>query len=318
MGITKTVVRAGVITALVGGAAVVIAGPDRVGAVVSQTRTSVNKAIDSKISDPVALRAQLRTLEAQYPYRIEEVKGDLAELDQQMTLLRREMESSKLAAALIEDDLSQMHQVLTRAEEARSQGVAQVVRVRFDGGRAINLDQAYTKATRLTQVRDAFLSKAGDIERDLGYLDQQHDRLTSLLSQLQTEQAEFQTQLFSLDQQVDAIARNDRMIKIMDKRQDRIENHGRYRAASLDQITGRLSDIRARQEAKLQGFTQTSEIKNYENAAKYLLDSRQSQRPLRTAPKQIEISPSVIEIGPEHVQPPSKADADFQGSVVSR
>jgi len=104
----------------------------------------------------------------------------------------------------------------------------------------------------------------------------------------------------------------------MDKRQDRIENHSRYRAASLDQITGRLSDIRARQEAKLQSYTQTSEIKNYENAAKYLLDSRQSQRPLRTSPKQIEISPSVIEIGPEHVQPGPKGDPDFKGSVVSR
>ena len=98
--IGKTVVRAGVITALVGGAAVVIAGPDRVHAILHQARHSVNGAIDSKISDPVALRAQLRSLESQYPYRIEEVKGDLAELDAQMTQLRRELEVSKLSASM--------------------------------------------------------------------------------------------------------------------------------------------------------------------------------------------------------------------------
>jgi hypothetical protein len=314
MGLTKTVVRAGVITALVGGAAVVIAGPERIGACVSQTRHSVNKVIDSKISDPVALRAQLRTLESQYPYRIQEVQGDLAELDQQMTLLRRDMESSRLAADMAEDDLNQMQAVLTKAQEAKDQGLAQVVKVRFAEERPVSMEQAMTKATRVSQVRDAFLAKASDIERDLGYLDQQHERLTDLLAQLKTEQTEFQTQLFSLDRQVDAIARNDRMITIMEKRQDTIENHSRYRAASLDQITGRLADIRARQESKLQTFTQSSEIKNYENAAKYLLDSRQSQRPLKaSAPKTVEISPSVIEIGPESVQ-----EEKDSGLVASR
>jgi hypothetical protein len=303
MGITKTVVRAGVITALVGGAAIVIAGPDRASAVARQARTSVNGAIDSKISDPVALRAQLRTLEAQYPYRIGEVQGDLAELEQQMTLLRREMESSRLAASMADEDLSQMQAILTKAEEAKSQGLAQVVKVRFGEERPVSMDQAMAKANRVTMVRDAFNGKASDIERDLGYLEQQRDRLVDLLSQLKQEQADFQTQLFALDRQVDAIARNDRMIKIMDKRQDSIDNHSRYRAASLDQITGRLADIRAKQEAKLQTFSQSSEIKNYESAAKYLLDSKASHRPLqKLEPKTVEVSPSVIEIGPDTVQ----------------
>jgi hypothetical protein len=314
MGITKTVVRAGVITALVGGAAVVIAGPERMCAVVTQTRHSVNKTIDKSISDPVALRAQLRTLEAQYPYRIEEVQGDLADLEQQMTLLRRDMESSRLAASMADEDLSQMHDVLTKAQDAKDQGLAQVVKVRFGEERPVSLEQATSKATRVMQVRDAFIAKAGDIERDLGYLEQQHERLSDLLTQLKTEQTEFQTQLFSLDRQVDAIARNDRMITIMSKRQDTIENHSRYRAASLDQITGRLADIRARQESKLQSFTQTSEVKNYENAAKYLLDSKASQRPLK--PKSIEISPSVIEIGPDSVVPAQPKDD--KGTVASR
>ncbi len=314
MGITKTVVRAGVITALVGGAAILVIEPDRASAVVRQARGSVNGAIDSKISDPVALRSQLRTLEAQYPYRIGEVQGDLAELEQQMTILRREMESSRLAAKMADEDLAQMQAVLSKAEEARAQNVTHIVRVRFGDEHPVSMEQAMTKANRVTQVRDAFEAKAGDIERDLGYLEQQHGRLVDLLTQLRQEQSDFQTQLFGLDRQVDAIARNDRMIKIMDKRQDTIDNHSRYRAASLDQITGRLADIRAKQEAKLQTFTQSSEIKNYENAAKYLLDSKSSQRPLRRTPSTVEVGPSVIEVGPETPAP----DNDDRGLVAGR
>jgi hypothetical protein len=319
MGITKTVVRAGVITALVGGAAVVIATPERVSAVFSQTRNSVHRAIDSKITDPVALRAQLRALESQYPYRIQEVEGDLRELELQMTQLRREAESSRLAARMAEDDLAQMQAIISKGQEAREQGLAQVVKVRFANERPVDLDQAMTKATRVTQVRDAFLAKAIDVERDLGYLDQQHDRLSDLLAQLKQERAEFQTQLFSLDRQVDAIARNERMIEVMEKRQDTIENHSRYRAASLDQVTGRLAEIRARQESKLQMYGQSSEIKNYENAAKYLLDSQQSApRPLRTTtPKAVEIGPSTIEIGPEHLNHNGE-QPERKGTVASR
>lgn len=318
MGITKTVVRAGVITALVGGAAVVIATPERVSAVFSQTRSSVNRAIDSKITDPVALRAQLRTLESQYPYRIQEVEGDLRELEQQMTQLRREAESSRLAARMADDDLAQMQAVISKANEARDQGLAQVVKVRFGEERPMSLDQAMTKATRVTQVRDAFAAKATDVERDLGYLDQQHDRLSDLLTQLKQERTEFQTQLFSLDRQVDAIARNERMIEIMEKRQDTIENHSRYRAASLDQVTSRLADIRSRQESKLQMYGQSTDIKNYENAAKYLLDSRgSSSQPLRAAPKAIEVGPTTIEIGPEDVKDNGEK-TERKGTVASR
>jgi chromosome segregation ATPase len=322
--IGKTVVRAGIITALVGGTAIVIAGPDRIGALARQARGSVNSAIDSKISDPVALRAQLRNLESQYPYRIEEVKGDLAELDVQITQLQRELEVSRLSASMADADLQQMQAVLTRAEEARESGVAQVVKVRFGEERPVNLEQAYAKATRQTQLRDAFGSKAGDIERDLGYLGQQRERLSGLLSQLETERAEFQTQLFALDRQVDAIGRNDRMITILQKRQDTIENHSRYRAASLDQVTARLADIRAKQEGKLQSLTQSTDIKNYENAAKYLLDSQRGKdlglkRTGQAAPKAVEVGPSVIEIGPESVKSSPGAPAlEKPGQIVSR
>jgi hypothetical protein len=99
----------------------------------------------------------------------------------------------------------------------------------------------------------------------------------------------------------------------MQKRQATIENHSRYRAASLDQVTARFADIRAKQEAKLQAFSQTSDCQNYENAAKYLLENEQVKgfKSLKSAkPKAIEISPSVIEIGPDSSKPEAANNAD--------
>jgi peptidoglycan hydrolase CwlO-like protein len=319
MPIVRTIVRAGVITAVVGGTAMVVAGPDRAFAVFSQTRTRVNTAIDARVTDPVALRAQLKDLESQYPRRIADVRGDLAELNEQLSQLDRELAVSRKVVHMADADLDQMQDVLARAEEARTEAAGHIIRVRFDDNRPMSLDDAYGRANRVSQVRSAYATRAADIERDLGYLGQQKERLETLLEQLETERAEFQTQLWQLDRQVDAIARNDRMIELMQKREATIENQSRYRAASLDQVTARLADIRAKQEAKLQMHSQSTDVKNYENAAKYLLDSEVRGGPQPGSTRQrlqrertIEVAPSVIEIGPA----PSQSRKD--GQVASQ
>ena len=57
-----------------------------------------------------------------------------------------------------------------------------------------------------------YLSRAADLETDLGYLHDQEAQLSDLLDRLETEHAEFQAKLFQLDAQIDTIARNDRLI----------------------------------------------------------------------------------------------------------
>lgn len=325
-GMSKFVVRGALLTAVAGGVAVAIAGPDTVRAFLSQTRNNAQAALGQAISDPVALRAQMQSLAEQYPERIAEVKGDLAEINEQIAQLEREQAVAKKVVAMADADLEGMKAVLARAEAAKETGEAQVVRVRFEDSRsALNLDEAYGKANRVTQLRNAYVQKVGDVDRDLGYLGQQRERLTALLDQLNTEHTEFQSQLFTLNQQVEAIQRNDRMIDLMEKRQASIDQHSRYRASSLDHVKSRLADIRAKQEAKLDAFGQTTDVKNYENAAKYLLDSESapklgSVRKL-SQPKTIEVRPSVLEVGPEHVNDaltPLLPDSKPTGPVAQR
>lgn len=307
MCFVKGLVRYGLIAGLVAGAGLVIAGPDRAMALITQTRDSIHCEIDKHVKDPVALRAQLRKLEAQYPARIAEVRGDLAELKTQIAQLNRDHDVNARAAELASADLSSLRAMVAKAENMRSSttGVytsgdaqAPVFAVRF-AGETLGIDQAYSRVSSIEQHAGAFANRVSDIERDLGYLSQQDSRLTALLDQLETEQGQFQSQLWQLDRQVDAIARNDRMIDMMSKRQATIDKHSRYRAESLDQVNTRVADIRARQEAQLESLAKTTSVNGYENRARIELDGRPGTAKLQVMPK---AKPSVIEVRPEDVK----------------
>lgn len=294
----KHVVRYAVIAGLVGGVAVGVAGPERVGAIFSQTRGKITQAIDSQIDDPVALRAQMKKLESEYPARISEVRSDLTELRQQVGQMNRELEVSRRVVDLASADLSQMQSLITKAEAAQVTGQGQIVKVVF-GSEPIELKDAYSKANRIRQVHASYAARTSDIERDLGYLSQQEERLASLLTKLETEHADFQAQLWQMDRQVDSIARNERLINVMERRQRTIDEQSRYHVSSLDQLSSQFADIRAKQDAKLESLAGGVATMNYEDRAKFELDGEKSS----SAPKSpaVQVRPSVIEIHPDSV-----------------
>ncbi len=310
--LTKNLIRIGVIGALVVGAGVVVAGPHRVCALFTQARQQINASIDGHITDPVALRSQLRDLEGQYPKRIASVRADLRELQAQIAQLNRELEVSHRVVALADTDLDQINSGVAQADQAVTQQVAvggfQQVLIVFKGDR-LTVEAANAKAGEITNTRNAYASRAADVERDLGYLAQQEQRLTTLLAKLETEQTEFQTQLWELDRKIDAVARNDRMIEILAKRQQSIDEQSRYQATSLDQLNSRLADIKAKQESKLAALTVEQNRTNYEDVAKSQIDREMSAKRLyeqRTGLPAAKAKPSVIEVRP-------KADSHQQG-----
>lgn len=332
MCFVKGLVRYGLIAGLVAGAGVVVAGPERVSALLTQTHDSIHAQIDKCVKDPVALRAQLRKLEGQYPARIAEVRGDLAELRTQIGQLNRDRDVNGRAMELAAADLGSLQAMVAKAENLRgasnavltsgSDDNAPVFAVRF-AGETLGLDQAHSKLNAIEQHSAAFAQRVADIDRDLGYLSQQENRLATLLDQLETEQGQFQSQLWQLDRQVDAIARNDRMIEMMSKRQNTIDKHSRYRAESLDQVNVRVADIRARQEAQLESLSKTTIANNYENRARLDLDgrgARNASAPARsfTAPKS---KTPVIEVKPEDVKtetPKTSASIERPGVLASK
>lgn len=277
MCIVKSVMRIAVVGGLATGVAVLVAGPERVAALAGQCRTAVCDKIDQSIDDPVALRSQLRTLEAEYPKRITSVRADLAELEGQMSELLRDKAVSVRVVEMASADLSELKDMLARAENARTEAPTAVINVRFDN-QPFSLDQAYSRATQINNTLNVYSTRAADADRDVAFLSQQKERLAELLGTLETERAQFQAQIWQLDGQIEMIARNEKLIDIVEKRQESIDRHSRFEAVSLEQITTHMSKIRAEQEARLQSLASQSETTNYEKKAKVMLDTENTAR----------------------------------------
>lgn len=305
MAIVKTLVRTVVITGLAGGAVVLIAeaaAPGRLSALAGQARQRIVNRIDSAIDDPVALRAQLRDLEAKYPERIAEIRGDLAELTQQMSDLERDRAIAEKVVEMASADLSEMKSLISHAETARSESPFAVISVRH-GGSSYSLDQAYAKATQVNNTLNAYRTRTADAVRDLAFLQQQADRLGELLSQMETERAQFQAQIWQLDGQIEMIARNDKLIELVEKRQQAIDRYDKFEAVSLDQVTARMSKIRAEQESRLQALANASKGEDYESKAKAMLDAEKTAREVfEKVQEQSPVPAETIEIGPDGQQ----------------
>lgn len=317
MCIVKSVMRIAVVGGLATGVAVLVAGPERVAALAGQCRTAVCNKIDQSIDDPVALRAQLRTLEAEYPKRITSVRADLAELEAQLSELQRDKSVSERVVEMAAADLSELKDMLARAENARTEAPTAVINVRFDN-QAFSLDQAYSRATQINNTLNVYSTRAADADRDLGFLNQQKERLTELLGTLETERAQFQAQIWQLDGQIEMIARNEKLIDIVEKRQESIDRHSRFEAVSLEQITGHMAKIRAEQESRLQSLASHTETTNYEKKAKVMLDTENTARDVFHRSEQVAPPTPLqgkIEIIPQ--TPPSNAEPKVDQTTAS-
>jgi chromosome segregation ATPase len=268
----RTVIRCAIGTAVVAGAVALVAGPHRTRVMVDKAHGAILDGIDKHIDDPSALRAQLRELEEQYPERISELRGDLSELQEQIRQVKRERAISERVVALTERDMAMLGPLVSQAEAARvAAAPGQVVAVRFDGA-TLAVEEATKRASQIQRTRAVYAARASDAVRDLGYLEQQQGRLSALLTQLETERAEFKSQIWQLDRQVDAIARNDRLIELMDKRQKTIDECSRYEGVSLDKLHARMAEVRSRQEAELEMLAGDQQRLDYEDVARIQLD----------------------------------------------
>ena len=270
------ILKFGLLTAVLVGTAAAIGfatlGPNRAHAVIGEMHTSLLEAVDQSIDDPAALRAQIRELEKEYPKRIAQVRSDLAEVQAEIASLDREVAISDRVVALADQDIDRLGaQLAAQLAEDGAQLVSRSL-ISLDG-------HTYTPArakVRLNQVkatRVAYANRSADAKHDRSYLVKQKERLEDLLVKLEAERAEFQTQALTLGRQIDSIARNDRLIQLLDRRNRTIEECSRYESASLDQITGRLAQVKNRQEAELELLSGQSEQADYEDLARMQIET---------------------------------------------
>lgn len=253
------------------GGALLIAGPQRTHAVIGQVHEGLLERIDANVEDPAALRSQLKALESEYPARISQVREDLSELHMQMRDLQRDQAVCERVVSMAQADLTTLEPVVTQASAMRANG--QSVRVVAWGDKVYSMDRASNQLNQVRQTVTAYTNRAADAKHDLTYLGQQEIRLADLLNTLETERAQFQSQLTQLNRQVDAIARNERLISLMEDRNKTIDECSKYDAISLDNLTSRLSEVRNRQQAELDVLANTQQQLDYEDLARMQVKS---------------------------------------------
>ncbi len=299
MALVKTLTRMAVIGGLATGTAVLIAGPHRVSALFAQAQHEIVDRIDRVIDDPVALRAQLRELEQKYPSRIGDVRGELADVREQIERLDREKGVAERVVDLATTDLASLQGLLDQAESARADAPSRMIYVRFEGDR-LPLEDAYAKATHVTTTFNSYRTRLEMTDKNLVFLREQEDRLAELLTKLETERAQLQSQLWQLEGEIEMIARNDKLIDMTEARQRAISEFETFEAVSLDQIVSKINKIRAEQESRLDSLAAREGESDYEDRARVMLESEQSARRIfQETTRQAPEAGEAIEIGPD-------------------
>lgn len=275
MCIIKTILRTGVIAGLAVGAlaggTMLVAGPQRAEAILEHVQENAQAMIDRNIDDPTALRAQLRKLEATYPQRISQLSSDLAEVRQQIARAERERDVAAKVVELADADLhrleSEVASIRSNSTDNRTASATWMHQQQSD------MRQASSRINELRRTRVGYSSRVSDAGREVEFLASQAGRLEEALTQLETERSQFQSQLFQIERQVDAIARNERLIEMMEERSQTLDELDRFEAVKLDHLTARLNELASRQEAQLQVLSEENQQYSYEDLAEMALDA---------------------------------------------
>ncbi|MFM1832759.1 MAG: hypothetical protein RLZZ461_1075 [Planctomycetota bacterium] len=262
---SRCVLRWGLIGAAGLGALAFVVGPERVAAGFAQVRATAVEACEDFVDDPVALRRQLASLAEKYPSRIAEVRAEIGEVERQLSRLEQDAEVARRVVALTTDDLSEIRVAL---QEVAGPGATRLTSMRI-GGRSMNPEQARTEARRIADVRTTYKDRLATDETQVAFLETQKSRLSEILDTLEAEQARYEAKLWQLDRQIDAIARNERLIEMTQEQQSILAEYDKFSdVGSLDQLESKLAELRTVQEAQLQTLSRRTETTDYERQAR--------------------------------------------------
>lgn len=263
MAITRFILRWGLISGLALGGATLLVGPERVAAGLAHVRGHAQSFVDQYTENPEALRRQLASLADEYPDRIAEVRGEIAEVESQLGQFEHDVEIATRVVSLTTDDLSQLKTLIARAEQRNESRGRTVAMIQFEGVR-FGVDEAYSEARRINHVRQTYRDRLSHNEQQIEFLKEQKTRLGEILEKLETEFDTYQAQLWQLDRQIDAIQRNEKLIELTEQQQATLESYERFgKIGNLKQLESRLAELRTIQEAQLQALAKRGLQRDY-------------------------------------------------------
>jgi chromosome segregation ATPase len=274
MNICKTIVRWTLIAGIAVGGVTILIGPGRVAAAFEtfqdQAGTLVDQYID--VEEAKSLRAQLHTLAAVYPDRIAEIRGEIARIDSQIGQMAHDADVARRVVSMTESDLERLAGKVRQAEVG---GVRQVSLVKGDAG--VDLEVAYKEGRRIQGIRSTYQERLVADQRQVELLHSQHDRLATLLEQVEREYSQYQAQVWQLDRQIDSIERNERLIALTESQHETLQQFQTPGdTETLRAIETRLAELHAVQEGTLQALGERGKQGEYEHRARSFVNDATS------------------------------------------
>jgi len=274
MAITRFVLRWGLIGGLAFAGSMMLIGEDgraHVAAGLAQLRGHAYSLLAQCSDDPEILRQQLAALSEQYPQRIAEVKGEIAEVDRHIAQFDHDINVAQGVITLTTNDLQQLKTLIARAEE-RSTVSVRPVAIRYEGVR-FDVNEAYGEARRINHVRQTYRDRLAHDEQQMVFLTEQNTRLDEILVKLESEFDTYQAQLWQLDRQIDAIQRNERLIELTEEQQATLDSYERFgKIGNLKQLEAKLAELRTIQEAQLEALSKRNFHNDYHAQAELELE----------------------------------------------
>ena len=268
--LSRSVLRWGLIGAVGLGGLAFLVGPERIATGFAQLRSKAQSVADDLVEDPVALRRQLQQLADRYPERIAEVRGELAEIERQKAQLEKDREVARRVVAMTTTDLERLQVAVAEGEVRAASGRTVAIRV---NSRSVDLDDARGEARRIAAIRRTYQDRYAGDDTQVSFLDQQQERLNEILTQLEDESDRYEAKLWQLDRQIDAIARNDRLIEMTREQQALLAEYDKFgNVGNLDQLEAKLAELRTVQEAQLQTLAKRGVRSDYEDRARNAID----------------------------------------------
>jgi predicted RNase H-like nuclease (RuvC/YqgF family) len=161
-------------------------------------------------------------------------------------------------------DLERMALEVHSAEQT---GIRTVSLIAGDEG--VDLEVAYREGRRIQEIRQTYQERLVADRRQVELLTTQQERLSTLLAQIEREYADYQSQVWQLDRQIDAIERNDRLIALTASQQEILRGFDAPGDIdNLRSIESRLAELQAVQEGTLQSLTEQHRRGEYEHRAR--------------------------------------------------
>ena len=257
--------------ALIGGLALgglALVKPEKAKSLVDSVKDNAQAVADNFIDDPQALRRQLARLSEEYPDRIAEVKSEVIAVTNQLGDIEKDIQVAQHVVARTAEDLQDLEVLVARAREAQTTNARQVS-LRFRGV-TFDVEEAMNEAHNINNIRQSYKARLANDQHQIEFLSEQKARLTEILDKLETDYNTYQTQLWALDRQIDAIERNERLIELTEQQQATLQQYEKFgKVGNLKQLESRLAELRTLQESQLESLKKQRLHLDYEEQAMY-------------------------------------------------